>query len=1039
MQDSAFKIYNASAGSGKTFTLVREYLKIVLAPAHTPGFRQILAITFTNKAVNEMKQRILKSLYKFSTSSPGKNEDPLFLSLCEDLSCSPEQLQHQAQKALRYVLHNYAFFDVSTIDKFTHRLIRTFSRDLKLPYQFEVVLDLKELMQEVVGRLLSKAGSDAELTKTLIAFSLEKIDADKSWDIANDLNETGGLLFDENQLRYLEALGSKSAKEFRELKSFLREQVSASESEIKETALLCLDLIRTNGLERTDFKSGYFPKFLDQIVNDQGSLNFDAGWKVKFGEEPLYSQKVALEKKEILDTLLPRFAEHFNTIRNAFYRAAFHRNAYGNLVPLAILNALQAELEELSRERELLPISKFNQLIAREIKDQPAPYIYERLGEKYRHYFIDEFQDTSELQWNNLVPLISNALEGQDESGRKGSLFLVGDAKQAIYRWRGGKAEQFLNLINLSDPVFTISPEIRNLPRNYRSHRCIVEFNNEFFKITSPVLSNPGYQHLFNGGDGQQTNQLEDGEIILEFIDRSAEEEELAYGARIVDYIEAVRAKGYGYEDICILTRKIKQGVSVAEYLLNYGLPVISSETLLLSSSPEVRFCMALLEISIRPEEANPRFEALQFLNSVSASFNWAMVNDLDGFKGLLTDVYGIKWKDFSEMNAIDALEYAISCFKLNPDSNAYLNFLLDEALQVSLREGPDVAVFLNHWQNRKEKLSIVAPEGLDAITIMTIHKAKGLEFPVVIFPYANTAIYEDKNPKLWADVPETSYCGFQSLLLSKKKEMLHYPGKIADLFHEEQAKLELDAFNLLYVALTRSIAGLYIISEFTPGKENNTISRYSDLFVQYLQDTGRWDNGESRYVIGKLPEPVQKVREEEKPLQQVSANIYSGKQHLEKKLLPARKMSWDPRKEKAVAWGNLFHELMSHIIYETDVNHALSTFTDERTVEAEQLEILKEKSDTLVTHPELNIFFRPGNEVRNEAEIITENGLILRPDRLVFRDNKVSILDYKTGKPAEADKKQVREYAEALRAMGFSVSREVLVYIDEEIAPIFI
>jgi ATP-dependent exoDNAse (exonuclease V) beta subunit len=948
-------------------------------------------------------------------------------------------LQQQSQSALRYVLHNYAFFDVSTIDKFTHRLIRTFSRDLKLPSQFEVVLDQKELMQEVVSRLLSKAGRDPELTKTLIDFSIEKIEADKSWDIAHDLNETGQLLFDENQLSFLEKLGSRSAKEFRDLKSLLRQRVSASESTIEEAAHSCRELIRANGLETVDFKSGYFPKFLDQIIEDPGAVNFDAGWKVNFGLEPLYSQKVAADKKETLDALLPRFAVFFNEMRNAFYSAAYHRNAYGNLVPLAILSALKTELEELKKERELLPISAFNKLIAREIKDQPAPYIYERLGEKYRHYFIDEFQDTSELQWNNLVPLISNALEGQDESGRRGSLFLVGDAKQAIYRWRGGKAEQFLNLLNLSENVFTIAPEVKNLPQNFRSHERIVEFNNEFFKITSPVLSNPHYQYLFKGGEGQQPNQRKDGEVVIEFVDKTREELDIAYGSRVVEYIGAVLEHGYHYRDICILTRKIKQGVQVAEYLMSLGIPVISSETLLLSSSPEVRFCIALLEFVVKPEERNPRFEIMHYLNMRFANSNWSLVNDLEGLMKRLSEDYAIVWEDFTTMNAFDALEYAISCFDLNPDSNAYLNFLLDEALQVSLKEGPDIAVFLSHWDKKREKLSIVAPEGLNSIRIMTIHKAKGLEFPVVIFPYANTAIYEDKNPKLWADVPEDSYGGFESLLLSKKKEMLEYPGSISELYNDEQAKLELDAFNLLYVALTRSIAALYIISEHSPGKERKSISHYSDLFIQYLQLTGRWDKQLSKYRIGKLPERGRQTQEDHGVSQQVTPYLYSHKQVLEKKLIPSKEVIWDRDKEKALAWGNLFHDLMAQIEYESDIEPALAAFAEAASIEDDQLEMLKDKSHALVGHPELKQFFTPEGKVKNEVELITENGLILRPDRLVFHGNEVTILDYKTGKPAASDKNQVKRYGEALKAMGFEVPREILVYIEDDIAPLFI
>ncbi len=1039
MQHTAFKIFDASAGSGKTFTLVKEYLKIILSPGNKQGFRQILAITFTNKAVAEMKQRILNSLYQFSTDPPLSNNDPLFLSLCKELPCSPEYLHEQARTSLRYILHNYAFFDVSTIDKFTHRVIRSFSRDLKLPSQFEVVLEQTLLMQEVVGRVLDKAGKDAELTRVLVDFSLEKIEEDRSWDISHDLNEVGSLLFDENHLKPLQKIQFKSSKDFKQLKAMLIARVTEEQKQMKHAANEILQLINANGLTPEDFKRGYFPKFMQQIYHGESGLNFDAAWKQNFGNEPLYSQKVPEDKQVLLDELLSEFTLYFLKIKRHFFAVARLKNAYRNLVPLAILKALKRELDLLCEERELLPISYFNRIIAAEIKDQPAPYIYERIGEKYRHYFIDEFQDTSELQWDNLVPLISNALEGQDESGLKGSLLLVGDAKQAIYRWRGGKAEQFLNLLNPSHTIFTVPPEIYALPKNFRSHEKIVEFNNEFFRMTSPLLSNPYYESLFNNHEGQQTNKRKGGEVVLEFIEKEGQEIEALYGACIEGYIQKVLQQGYRHQDICVLTRKIKHGIQAAEYLISKGIPVISSETLLLNSSQEVRFSIALLEFGLRPEEKQSRFEILRYLRHRTKKGDWSLLHEMDRFQEYLNSNFGYDCAKSQHMNAYDALEYGIACFDLAPNSDAYLSFLLDEAQRIAQKEGAGIAVFISLWEKRKEKLSIVAPEGLDAVKVMTIHKAKGLEFPVVIFPYANSYIYEEKNPKLWVDVPSEEFGGFDTLLFSKKKEMIYYDETTASLYEEEQAKLELDAFNLLYVALTRSICGLYIITEYADKKDISQPKYYADLFIQYLQKKGQWDTTTKKFTYGTLPIRTIKDKAIAKEEQHHIPYRYSNKPVLENKLAPKRGGFWDPGQEKALAWGNLFHDLMAQIHTVSDIPEALNALSGNPVLEDSDLEILEKKCRELVSHQELKAFFETGITARNETEIITENGLILRPDRMVFREKEVWLLDYKTGKQNAKDKEQLHSYGEALEAMGFQVTQKVLAYTQKKIEPIFI
>ena len=1038
VEQSSFRIYNASAGSGKTFTLVREYLNIILAPGNARNFRQILAITFTNKAVAEMKSRILKSLFQFATHSPSSNKHPLFLGLCETLNCSPEYLHDQSGIVLKHILHNYAFFDVSTIDKFTHRVIRTFSRDLSLPSQFEVVLEEPLLLQEAVGRLLSRAGKEEELTATLVAFSLEKIDAERSWDITYDLNEVGKLLFDENHLRPLKKLTAKSSADFKRLKSLLQSRIRNEQQQMKEAASSILQLIGTHELETKDFTRGYFPKFIQQVYEGDHAINFNAGWKQNFGDQPLYSKKVPKNTQLVLDSLLPEFSRLFALIRTHFFHAAFLKNAYGNLVPLAIMQALKKELDLLCRERELLPISYFNRIIADEIKDQPAPYIYERIGEKYRHYFIDEFQDTSALQWSNLVPLISNALEGQDESGRKGSLLLVGDAKQAIYRWRGGKAEQFLSLLSPGAGVFTVPPVINDLPKNYRSHERIIEFNNEFFQITSPLLSNAYYEALFSKGATQEANTLQEGLVTLEFLDKDKQDLDAKYGECILSCIDEALLKGYRLQDICILTRKVKQGIRVAEFLMEKDIPVISSETLLLNSSGEVRFCTALLQFSLFPEDLNSRFELICYLRQRSDEVHWSHLHDTKGFRDFLSTTYKFDQSHFQGLNTYDALEYAIACFGLSENSDAYLSFLLDEALRVAPSEGHGIAAFLSVWEKRKEKLSIVAPEGLDAVKIMTIHKAKGLEFPVVIFPYANSLIYDEKNPKLWSPLNPEDFCGFDYLLFSKKKEMIEYNPTTKALFEEEQAKLELDAFNLLYVALTRSICALHIITEYSQNSSSE-IRNYADLFVHYLQAKDRWDNTQRTFTQGVLPDPPSPEKTDSDKDEYYVPFSHTAKSLLEPQLVPKKSGDWDSEQGKALVWGNLFHDLMAQIQVPEDLPEALNTLSNISMLDESEAQVLEARSKALVAHPKLHPFFQKDLEVRNETEIITENGLILRPDRMIFRGKEVSILDYKTGKKSKKDREQLISYAAALREMGYQVDQKVLVYTQKDIALDFI
>jgi ATP-dependent exoDNAse (exonuclease V) beta subunit len=1031
LYEAPFKIYNASAGSGKTHTLTKAYLKIVLS--ERGSFKKILAMTFTNKAVAEMKHRILDSLFQFGRIDDPQNAPPLFHDLTDELQIDAPTLRERSKATLKDILHNYAFFDISTIDRFTHRLIRTFAKDLKLPQNFEVVLDTDLLLDEAVARLLQKAGTEKKLTRTLLDFALEKIDDDKSWDIGFDLFKIGKLLFYENPAEHLENLGDKDIDDFLGLKKILRRRSVALEEELMATAAQALRLIDENGLEASDFTGKYFPKFLTKIADGDLNMDFNAGWKQNFDTATLYNKSAPEDVKATLDGLHPEFTRSFEQIKEDYYQLAFLKNAYNNIVPLTVLNAIRGEVKALQAENEQLSISEFNTLMSQEIKNQPAPFIYERLGEKYRHYFIDEFQDTSTLQWNNLIPLIGNALESQDMQGRRGSLFLVGDAKQAIYRWRGGRAEQFLNLVNtLTNPFVTV-PKTMDLPVNYRSHEEIIRFNNDFFTATSPFLNSELYRTMFAEGNRQGYNTKKGGYVQLCFIEQDDEKEKNGlYCEAVLRTIRSVSGKKYGFGSICILVRSNKEGVLLADFLAQQDVPTISSESLLLNSSDKVRFLTHLMTYADHPQNRENAYEILSFLSSEKIDRHAFIHRHLDRVPQLLKSDYGFDIADLDRMSVYDGMERALKHFDLAPGSDAYITYFMDEVLKVEQKEGTGLQAFLAHWEKKKDRLSLSAPETIDAVRIMTIHKAKGLEFPIVIFPFANANIYQRMDKKLWLPVDASQFNGFDEVLVNEKKEVENYGEAAAEIYYGEEHKMELDALNVLYVALTRAEKALYVISEkdVTVKGEPKT-DRYSGLFIDYLIKKGLWRDEESPYEFGSLEEntaPSTVIDHEH------IAYRYSYKDRPGFRILTRSGRLWDTEREEALSKGNLIHYILGLVETEKDVGAAFGILLRNGDITREEVDGLKDTIQQVMGHPELASYYKDGNTVKNEKDIITGNGHILRPDRINIQGDRATLIDYKTGLPDPQYRAQLYSYSHTLEDMGYVVDNRLIVYINDTV-----
>ncbi|WP_179317242.1 UvrD-helicase domain-containing protein [Winogradskyella undariae] len=1038
MQNSAFKIYNASAGSGKTFTLAKAYLKILIQSNSYDQFKSILAITFTNKAVGEMKERIVEMLKVFSEEESLTQPNPMFQAICEELKIQPEALQTKSKNVLKHIIHNYGAFDISTIDGFTHRVIRTFAHDLKLPMNFEVELDQGRLLNEAVDSLIAKAGSDKGLTKILVDFAIEKADDDKSWDISYDFNNISKLLVNENDLFGIQTLKEKTLDDFKTLKQELSKEVIQLEESLIATADKALTLIDESGLQYNDFSGSYLPKYFKKISSKQFAVTFDAAWQNTLVEgNVLYPKRVKADIASVIDSIQPQLAEAFLDIKASIFNVKLKKGFYRNITPLSVLNAIKNELDALKADQNKMLISEFNTIISNEIKNQPTPFIYERLGEKFKHYFIDEFQDTSNMQWENLVPLLENAL-----SGAKGTSMLVGDAKQAIYRWRGGEAEQFIKLYNKIDNPFQLEAEVLALETNYRSAKAVIEFNNTFFEFLSEhTFSEAAYADLYKKAK-QNTHNTSEGFVNLNFLDPEKDDDiHQMYAAEVLETIKNCQENGYPLRDICVLVRKRKEGVAIANYLNENGVNITSSETLLIKNSDKVNFINSFLKLLIQPNNDGLKIKVLSYLadrdqieDKHQFFVNYLKDNLDEMLLGLAELNIYIDKNQCLQLPLYDLVEHCIRAFNLNEASDAYLQFYLDIVLEFTQKRNSDVTDFVNYFETNEEKLSVVTPENRNAVQIMTIHKSKGLEFPIVIFPYADLNIYREIEPKVWFPVKAEDYNGFNTLLLNYTKEVENY-GETGELIYKtHNAQLELDSINLMYVVLTRAVEQLYIITKKdvnAKGVVNK--DTYAGMFINFLIKENKWTDSQLNYSFGIMV-PNQKVVEVETPVEQFKM-ISVPKEVHNLNIVTKSGLLWDTEQEAAIERGNLVHLILSKIKTIEDIDSAFNELLISGDITTKNTDELKTLVLSVMEHVKLSKYFQNDFQIYNERDIIPLSGKILRPDRLNINfNNEVTIIDYKTGEQKSSHAAQLNDYESVLNDMNLKVTHKILVYLNDTI-----
>lgn len=1032
---SIFQVYNASAGSGKTFTLVKEYLKVLLNSDDIFIFQKILAITFTNKAAGEMKERVLENLQEFSE---GKEND-LYQIIINEISIDKQAIEKRSKKILDAILQNYSAFSITTIDSFTHKIIKSFAYDLGLSLNFEVQMDAVSLLNEAVDLLISKIGTDKDLTKLLIDFSLDKADDDKSWDISRELNDFSRILLNEDDTKHFRKLSDKKLEDFTTLKSKLSKHQKEIKVRFIEIGNQGLQIIETAGIDHKNFYRSMFPNhFLALSQNPEKAKFFeDSKLRERIEENNFYAKSKSDAVKSAIEGVLPELLNLYMQSEELYQQFLMNKLALKSIIPLAVLNHINLELTTIKEDNNIRLNAEFNQLISDNIKDQPAPFIYERIGQRFMHYFIDEMQDTSVLQWQNIIPLIDNAL-AQESS----NLLLVGDGKQAIYRWRGGKAEQFISLGSDVENPFHIPKEIRTLETNFRSYTEVIDFNNQFFQHTSNFLQNENYKQLFIEGNKQLTTTKEGGFVSLSFLDKEEEKEDevLKYPKKILETIKKLETD-FSLNEICVLVRKKKDGIAVANFLSENGINIISSETLLLQNSSKVNFIIDVLQVIQHPNDKETLLEVLYFLHDhlqlkvAKHLFISEIIHQPNEvvFKELINYQLFFDLSIFHQLPFYEKVEEIIRSFKLINSSDAYVQFFLDVVLEQQ-RKGTSIQEFLDFWEEKKANLSIVAPESGNAVQVMTIHKSKGLEFSVVIFPY-DLEIYRQINPKVWLDKLPDDFGDFKELLVPFNKDLKSINDRSLEIYEKQREELELDNFNLLYVALTRSVEQLHVITEYkisSKGEEN--VNFYSGIFINYLKEMGLWDEDQLDYSFGNINR-VSKQKEIISLAEVQEEFISTPWQEHNIHMLASSSKLWNTEQGKAIEFGNLIHEMMTKIITKSDVKKIVNQYEQQGIIDVEQSKTIYTDINRIVNHSELQNYFSKKVTVYNEREIVDVDNQILIPDRLVFNQNEeVIIIDYKTGKPSNSYHQQLLRYERVLKSMNFKVGKKLLIYINEEI-----
>jgi len=1028
---SQLTIFRSSAGSGKTLTLVLYYLQIALKQPDSDN--HILAITFTNKATEEMKSRLINTLAAIAAG----NEQIMTGLLTELTRLEENEIRQRSSRLLKRILHSYAELSIMTIDSFFNRLIRPIARELGISVNREIELDYSRVIRDVKHRLFSDIGKDQETTNLMTEFISGKMDDKGTWKADKEIEKL-----------ILEIIQDYDGVYYREKKAItvefiarLKEIQHSFKNTLNSHSIQFHDFLNKNNIEVSDLynkgrgPAGWFLKaakgsLTKDDINESVKRACVSGdnW---FNAKSKLRDQISEQTKQKLVSLLQDSVQFFSAHNQAYVSA----DAVLKLIYMAgLTDKLKQKLNQYRDEREILLLSDISRLVSESLTINDTEFIFEKAGSRYMHILVDEFQDTSEVQWKNLKPLVINSLA----SG--GNVLIVGDAKQSIYRWRGGKAELLLSGIRQELKQFEKITVEKELTVNYRSSPGIVEFNNLFFSQISNLnnellTSEPSMVPLVYQKEkivqkvGKKDNYRGLVEVKLLKTDKQEATLEIRKQALAERMIESIRQSledGFSHRDIAILVRKGDDAALVTSKLFEKGIRnVISAESLLASQSDQVQLLVFAMKLIDEPDNEIARAGLLtQYFKNTNQYLChdrvYAKIKDQKELMNELPAAFRQEWQILKFLPLVDLGEYLIRIFNIRSD--VFVVRFQDALIEFTSKYNKGLAYFLEWWMENENKIKVSIPDKSDAIRVLTIHKSKGLQFPVVIIPFAEWSVTPQPGTSirvLATQKPFDEYDSYLALTESKLKESYFE--------HSYQTEINMSVFdniNLLYVAFTRAETRLYVFSSKEQGRATNISSLITEtLQHQEFQNKTRELENWSEFISGKREkyERIEQVKREDTLSQD---NFISGEWR-SRLAFALNKDLISSADSPSALQGLEFHKMMSEIITGADTGKVFQKFGIEQSI--------REQIIRLIDNCNEYEWFTGKFEVKTECPLLLTDGRILRPDRLMFSNNRVTILDYKTGTEKPEHEKQLSEYAATLQQAGFIVEGKYIYYIPTQ------
>ncbi len=1049
MSTKLFHIYKSSAGSGKTRTLAKEYLLLALR-FRADYFKHILAVTFTNKATQEMKDRILDYLDDFAKGE----QNNLTNELLTELNYDPNTFQMHAQEVQGELLHHYSQFSISTIDAFFQRVIRSFTRETGLMGDFRLEIDHDMVLEEVIDNLIDELKEGTELTKWVIEFAKSNLENERSWDIRRGLKDFSQQIFKE-EFKVVEAEITEKVKSpsfFKETRENLTKLKYVFLNTIQRKASEAIAIIEENNLVATDFSytNGTPYTFFKTIATLSSISNYEVGsrlttyfndvekWGAKKSDKQNLVNQLAKEKLSGLLNDILEFAEQHKK------KALSAEVALNNFYAFGLVTDIARKLREYKDQNNLMLLADAPQFLNGIIQDSDTPFIYEKVGSFYKNYLIDEFQDTSGFQWANFKPLLMNSLD----EGYQG--MLVGDVKQAVYRWRGGDLSLLQSKV--LDQVGAARVDVHELDKNYRSTSSVVDFNNTFFDVAAKnivqLVDDTLPEGVFETARQGVTRSDVSGFVKVEFLEKDKDEdfEDLALN-KLVSDLESIQDAGVSLKDIAILVRKNSEGQKIAQHLLqkqseatatsHYRYDVVSNESLMIDGASSVKLLLGAMRYLLNHDDSVARAQlAYEYARLFSRDTNLNEVFEVSNattFENLLPDAFVKQKRSLKKLPLFEMTESLIGIFKLGDQLGElpFIQAFQDVVLSFYTREKNDLGAFLEWWEENRFKKSIQVPEEIDAIKITTIHKSKGLQFKVVMIPFCDWNLDHEnmKQPTLWvkSEEPEFQSAGFLPI---------NYSSTLADtyfqpFYKEEFVRTYVDNLNLLYVALTRAEEGLYITCPHKAYKGKiagliaDTIGQDITLSAKWKINGLHWESGEKIFTKSK------KIINEDSLLMLSAYRVNDWRQKMV--IRQSGKTFFDQEEDVAQQKrleGIHMHLILSRIHTADDLDSSLEKMFFDGVIQEGDKNPLREKLESLFANKKIKVWFDPSWTVRTEVPLLLPESGERRIDRLITSGDTAVVIDFKTGDPNKKDQEQVRDYIQWLHKMNFVDVKGYLLYL---------